>query len=152
MIRNIIKILRPIIFPFVQLYWFVFRPHTRGTKIILTHKDEILFVKHTYGRKYSFPGGGIGKVEDPEIGIKREVKEELGLDIENVKYLESFVDTGEYKRDEIFVFTAELPNRSINVNSLEIDKVEWHSFENLPSMGRVAVRILNSYIKHKLIN
>ena len=147
-LKRIISLLRPIYWPIIKAYFIIFSPETRGVRIILTHKNEILFVKNSYGLKYNFPGGGIGKSEDPEKGIKREVKEELGVDLGGVVYITSLVPDieYEYRKNTISIFTSELPNKDIKLKSLEIADAQWLPSTNPPSMGHVAYQIFQIYI------
>lgn len=59
------------------------KPQLRGVSIILTDLNgSILLLRHSYGPSaWSLPGGGLGRNEDPEAAIRREVKEELGVDL-----------------------------------------------------------------------
>jgi 8-oxo-dGTP pyrophosphatase MutT (NUDIX family) len=70
------------IYPFLKLYWFIFRPKTRGVICLILSGDDLLLIRQTYGRSaWTLSGGGFKKNETKEEAIKREVKEELGLDI-----------------------------------------------------------------------
>ncbi len=106
---------------------------------------EILLVKNTYGYKYTLPGGGIKKTESPELGLKREVKEELGIDLGSVSFLGSFVSTAEYKKDKVFAFLGQLSNKEIYIDNLEIDEAKWFQLNKLPNLGPVTMKILDLY-------
>lgn len=56
-----------------------FRPAAYG---IVFHLDRILLVNTRTTGTYSLPGGGIEVGETLEIGLKREFKEETGIEIE----------------------------------------------------------------------
>jgi hypothetical protein len=43
----------------MRLFWFVFRPLTRGVNVALWHADELLVVRNSYRRGYTLPGGYI---------------------------------------------------------------------------------------------
>ena len=55
--------------------------------LILNEKSELLIVKPSYKDHWSVPGGVIDENESPRNACVREVKEEIGLDIENPKFL-----------------------------------------------------------------
>jgi ADP-ribose pyrophosphatase YjhB (NUDIX family) len=65
-----------------------------GAKALITHQDKILVIQeqlpsnHPEANKiiYDFPGGGINKGEKLETGLKREVFEEIGINIK-VKFV-----------------------------------------------------------------
>lgn len=147
--KRIIKLISPALFPLIKAYWFIFRPSVSGAKIILTNGNDILFVKHTYGKKYTFPGGGIKRGESPEVAVKREVLEELGVSLGEVTPIKTFTDTGEFKKDTISVFTSEVFSKEVDTNNLEIEEAKWSSLENPPRVGRVAWEIMEIYRKYK---
>ena len=57
----------------LRVWWFVRRPTTRGVKCVLTCGDEILLVRHTYGRtdRWELPGGGVKRREEPRAAASR---------------------------------------------------------------------------------
>lgn len=146
-LKKAIRFFRPVYWPIIKAYYLHLSPPTYGARIILTHKGEVLFVKNSYGLKYNFPGGGISKSEDPKDGIKREVKEELGLSLSDPKYITSLVPDieYEYRKNTIYVFTAELAGKDVSISSLEIDEIKWFGVSNPPSMGHVAWQIFEIY-------
>ncbi|OGZ49213.1 MAG: hypothetical protein A3C84_01825 [Candidatus Ryanbacteria bacterium RIFCSPHIGHO2_02_FULL_48_12] len=50
-------------------------------KALIVDRGQVLIVKDS-DRKWQLPGGRLHKDEDPERGLKREIAEELGVDIE----------------------------------------------------------------------
>lgn len=146
-LKRIIRYCRPLYWPFVKAYFLYISPETWGVRIILTHKGQILFIKNSYGLKYNFPGGGIGKNEDPEVGIRREVKEELGIDLGEVVYLDSIVPDikYEYRKNTISIFTSELNNKDITINNLEVESAQWLDPSGRIPLGHVAYQVLELY-------
>jgi 8-oxo-dGTP diphosphatase len=59
---------------------------TRGGKVLLGRKVED--EEHPLGGQWHFPGGYLEKGENPEKALKREVKEETGLEVEIEKLVE----------------------------------------------------------------
>jgi len=62
----------------------VFRP---AAYAVVVHQGKILLLQTKSSGKYWFPGGGIELEETLEVGMKREVKEEAGIEIEVEKFL-----------------------------------------------------------------
>jgi mutator protein MutT len=61
-----------------------FRPSVYA---VITNEKNVLLVKTRSNGHYDFPGGGIEIGEPIETALKREVREETGLDIEVVELL-----------------------------------------------------------------
>jgi ADP-ribose pyrophosphatase YjhB (NUDIX family) len=63
---------------------FFFRPSAYG---FIVHDKAILVMRNKSNNKLWFPGGGIEMHERLEDGLKREVKEETGIEIEIKKLI-----------------------------------------------------------------
>lgn len=55
--------------------------------LILNAKDEILIVKPGYKDHWSIVGGVIDENESPKTACLREAKEEIGIDLKDVRFL-----------------------------------------------------------------
>ena len=133
MLKKILSFLTKPIYLILKTYWFIFRPKTFGVKVFLRCNNEILLVKNPYGtKKWNLPGGAIRRKETPEAAAKREVEEELGIKINKLKKLGSFLTTREYKRDTVDVFESWL-NQTPEINKdFEIKEAKWFEINNLP--------------------
>jgi 8-oxo-dGTP pyrophosphatase MutT (NUDIX family) len=143
---QIIQLMTPVVFPLVRLYWFVFRPHTEGVKVVL-HNDEhqLLLVRHTYGsRDWTFPGGSREGEETPKETAKREIREELSVQLQSVEVCGNFTSRKEYKHDHITVCAGRV-NDAVTPSPFEIDKAQWLEKDNLPELGSVAKQVLSIY-------
>lgn len=58
-----------------------------GVSVIVTNlTGDVLLLKHSYGPDvWSLPGGGLGRGEDPTDAARREVREELGMDLTRIE-------------------------------------------------------------------
>jgi len=86
----------------LRLWWHLRRPHTHGVGVALWHEGRILMVRTSYRPCYSLPGGFIRRGERPESAARREVLEEIDLDLparalhhawHGTVYFESRLDT-----------------------------------------------------------
>ncbi len=84
------------------------------TLCFITHGDDILLLKRAENKRvypgmYNGVGGHIERDEDPQTGAIREMIEETGLDVHNVRFCGVIhVDAGEAAGILVFVFTAEV--------------------------------------------
>ncbi len=142
------NLLNKILFPIIRLYWFVFRPKTTGAKCIIENNGKILFVRSNYAKKqWTFPGGSIKKRESPENTIIREIKEEVGLDVLDLKFLGEFISEVYYIKDKVYCFSAHSNQQRLKLNRLEILEAGWFSVDNMPQpLGKVAKRMMDLYL------
>ena len=125
-------------------YWFLVRPRTRGAKVVLLSNGEVLLVRHTYERGiYGLPGGGLRSGEDPEAGLRREVREELGIELPALRFLGTVESEADYARNTVHVFSAELASRAGLVpDPIEIAELRWAPLGELPPVGAATAKIL----------
>lgn len=118
----------------LQAKWFVTRPEKVGVKCLLTDRDRVLLVRHTYGpRSWDVPGGSIKRHESPLSAARREMVEELGLDGARWAEIGEVRGTVEHRHDRIHLFSAELPAPSLRVDPVELEVVRWFDRRELPA-------------------
>jgi 8-oxo-dGTP pyrophosphatase MutT (NUDIX family) len=128
----------------LRFYWFVLRPRVVGVKCVLTHGDDVLLVRHTYGnRSWDLPGGTVRRREVPRDAARREMHEELGRRIEDWTPLgELFVNTNHHD-DNLHLFQARVDDRALSLNLTELAEAAWFPRDGLPSdLGRYVRPIL----------
>ncbi|WP_137679923.1 NUDIX hydrolase [Aurantiacibacter suaedae] len=71
-------------------YWRLRKPTVHGCSVIARNRaGELLLVRPSYGgSQWQFPGGGMGKGEDPLDAARREFAEETGLALHAAHALE----------------------------------------------------------------
>ncbi len=144
--QKIIHALIPILLPFVRLYWHIFKPKTFGVKVIVEYGSQILLIRNSYGwKKWTFPGGRIDKGEEPLEAAKREVLEETGLDLFDLKYIGEIVSTEEGKIDHISIFKGVAYDTETQFCEFEIKEGGWFDKNELPKMGPVGKEVYDLY-------
>lgn len=127
-------------YPVAKIYWFITRPKTSGAGCIIEHGDKILLIRNTYGDgSWSFPGGGVKKNEEPEQAAVREVKEEVGIMINNPTSLGSFLYPWQYRLDTVNVFMVNVDSENIKINKDEIKEAKWFAKNSISNIELSAV-------------
>lgn len=68
-------------FLLMRLWWALRRPVRHGVVIAVWCGGRVLVLRQSYRAGATFPGGGLRPGEDPEAAARRELREEVGLDI-----------------------------------------------------------------------
>jgi 8-oxo-dGTP diphosphatase len=127
-----ISIIYKLVYRFLKIYWFIFRPKTQGVTCLILSGDELLLVRHTYGRSaWTLSGGGFKKNETKEEAVQREVKEELGFHI-TPEYIGKFTHNPEHKIDTVFCFVTRVEKRDPQIDHREIKEAKWWNINDLP--------------------
>ena len=95
--------------------------------------DKVLTVRKRGTEKFMFPGG------KPELGESaldtaiREVKEEIGQDVESLEFIRSYP----YEKREMLMlgYKATVRKKDFKLSG-EVDSVEWVKYENALSLLR----------------
>lgn len=100
--------------------------------IALDGQGRVLLVRHAYGSgRWSLPGGGLGRNEDPEACARREMREELGCALEDVKLIAEFEERLHGALHRAFVFTAHLVGEP-RPDGRELVEIGWFARDALP--------------------
>jgi len=108
----------------------------------------ILLLKHAFrpGSGWGIPGGFIVQGEQPEEAIRRELREEVGLELEQIEL--AFVRTLKTINQVEIIFRCR-PGGRVQPLSQEIIEADWFTPDNLPQglsrdQRRIIERALNS--------
>lgn len=129
----------------LRVYWFLARPQMSGVKCVITHGDDVLLVRHTYGnRAWDLPGGTIRRREVPVDAARREMNEEIGRRIEDwVDLGELYVSTNHH-RDNLHLFHGRLDDARFELDLVELAEASWFGRNTLPAdVGRYVQPILS---------
>lgn len=101
--------------------------------IVFNRDGEVLLLDHVLRPQsgWAIPGGFINSAEQPVEAVKREIREETGLNLAEVELLRVRV-VGKHIE---FIFRAEAVGKA-EVKSLEINAVGWFSVADLPEQMR----------------
>lgn len=99
--------------------------------VIFNKKGKLLLVKSPkWFDKFVLPGGHIELGEKAEEALKREIKEEIGLDIENIEFIQyqDAIYTPEFAKKKHFLyldFIAECKDDNVAIDGDEITEYCW---------------------------
>lgn len=99
--------------------------------IILNNEGQVLLLKHTFrpGSGWGLPGGFLQAGEQPELALRRELQEEVGLRLEDVELYTVRV----FKRpNQLEIVFRSNTGGEAKSRSMEITKIGWFSLESLP--------------------
>jgi 8-oxo-dGTP pyrophosphatase MutT (NUDIX family) len=128
----------------LRVYWWLFRPRSSGVKCVLTHQDDVLLVRHTYGpRGWELPGGSRKRGEEAEVTATREMQEELGLLVDGWRPLGTIEVVIDHRHDSLYCFQAEVGSPALVIDPGELAAAEWFPKRSLPRpLGRYTKAIL----------
>ncbi len=97
--------------------------------IIINDERQVLLLDHVLriGESWGMPGGFIKRGEQLEEGLRREIREETGLELENVNILRT--RTADRHVEALFSATT---TGEAQVKSREIKEVKWFTIDSIP--------------------
>ena len=113
--------------------------------VILDEGGRVLLLRHVLrrGSGWGIPGGFLNAGEQPEEAVRRELREETGLELEGVEL--AFVRTLPHVRQVEVIFRGRMGAGVLGglSKSFEIDRAEWFERDGLPEgLGRDQRRLI----------
>jgi 8-oxo-dGTP pyrophosphatase MutT (NUDIX family) len=142
----LVRVAYRVAYRLAQIWWFAVRPDVHGVKGILRDGDRVLLVRHTYGdrTRWDIPGGHAHRGEPAPAAVRREMREELGLDMawEPVGSLGAHSDN---KLERVHCFVAPWPpGARLALSRGEIAEAQWFPLGAMPApVGELSVRALS---------
>jgi nucleoside triphosphatase len=99
--------------------------------IILNRRGEMLLVRsHKWGDRFTIAGGHVEVGEKLEDALRREIMEEVGLEIKDVRFLmtQEAIFSEEFWEKRHFIFfdyACRCRNAQVRVDGKEIQSFEW---------------------------
>jgi ADP-ribose pyrophosphatase YjhB (NUDIX family) len=144
--KAIMNLKYELIFRLKKVYWFVFRPQTTGVKCAIVNNGQILMIKRKFGSsQWVFPGGAVKLGEAKDVAIRREIEEDLGIELNDVRYLGSFTQNVHHRRETMHCFTAAVLSRSVSVDDEKIKSVNWFDRSKLPELTPISRSVISLF-------
>jgi ADP-ribose pyrophosphatase YjhB (NUDIX family) len=135
----------------LRVYWFLARPHTRSVKCALVDGRSVLLVRHTYGpRVWRLPGGGIKRGETATHAVRRELREELGVEVATLRSLGARYGEEAYASTTYHCFEGELESPELTLDRGEIAEARWFERDRLPQPCEPVVTALVTLSRDEL--
>jgi NAD+ diphosphatase len=108
-------------------------------RAIIKHNDKYLLVRRASSDVgagfWQFPGGNTDG-QNPASAVKREVKEEVGIDITNLRYMGS--QPWPFPHSLMTAFIADYQSGELVCQPDEIEEAQWFDMDQLPEVPMVA--------------
>lgn len=111
--------------------------YTVGAVCVIERSDgSILFVRQSYRKRWGTPGGLLKRGEEPIEAARREVREEVGLDIELDGEPAVVVDADRQRIDIVFRArpASGVDPDEVTASSPEISEARWFPGDRLPEL------------------
>ena len=128
-------------------------PQLSPAIIVLIHRaEEILLVQsRTFkGNYFGLVAGFVEFGESLEECVRREIREETQLEVDNIRYFGS--QPWPYPQGLMIGFTARYKSGTLHLQSDELANGGWFNIHNLPSIPKplsMARKLIDNYITHK---
>lgn len=117
-----------------------------AASIILNEMNEVFFVKHSYGKyNWDLPGGKSEEKESAEETARREVSEEVGLNVKIERLAGIYYDPHYDMHHFVFLAKNEDTNQKPIPSSPEILECGYFSINDLP-------RPISDFTYNRIIN
>lgn len=102
--------------------------------VAITKGDKILLAKNVNFKNdfYSVVAGFLEPGENLEACVRREIKEEVGIEVDNIEYFGS--QPWPFPDSLMVGFTAEYAGSEIRIDGKELSHADWFSADNLPKI------------------
>ncbi|MEP7339500.1 MAG: NUDIX domain-containing protein [Acidobacteriota bacterium] len=99
--------------------------------VILDERGRVLLLRHRFrpGSGWGIPGGFLKPGEQPDEAIRRELREEIGLEVETVEF--ALIRTLQAYNQVEIIFRCR-PQSEFSPQNYEVSRAEWFVPDSLP--------------------
>ena len=125
----------------------VYPPISPAIMILITRGRELLLARRVHGApgRFSALAGFVEPGETLEGTVRRETREEVGVEIENLRYFGS--QPWPFPHSLMIAFTADYAGGELRPDGVEIEEARWFDaaqLPNLPASISISRRMINA--------
>lgn len=132
----------------LRTYWAVRRPKTHGALVAMWHEGKLLLIKNSYRYHYSLPGGYVRPGESAAAAARRELREEVNLEVplDRLREVYSRTHTFENRHDRVTIVEIDIDEPP--TFAVDNREVVWAGFETPQQvLSRPIVPHLEEYLR-----
>lgn len=151
MINALIRVVYRLAHWGLRLLWLVRRPETTGALVAVWCRGRILLVKNSYRSQLTLPGGYVKAREDRRTTAARELREEVGIQVQPKRLVHAYHGTHlfEHRRDTLDIYELEVDQEpKVRVDDREVVAAEFHSPDEALSLE--IVPHLEEYLSRRI--
>lgn len=114
-----------------RLQLAIMRPVLFGVRVMLVQDGRVIVIRHTYRKGWFLPGGGLKGGETVEAAARREVREETGAEMGQVKLVGVFSNFDEGVSVHNILFACE-DFKVVGKPDHEIAEAKFYALHELP--------------------
>ncbi|MDP1932445.1 MAG: NAD(+) diphosphatase, partial [Gammaproteobacteria bacterium] len=136
---------RTLVCPACRLHFY---PRINPCVIVLVcREDKLLLARHNKASSpyFSCLAGFMEAGETPEETVAREVREEVGIEVENIRYIKS--QSWPFPSQLMLGFFADYKSGEIEVDGKEIAEAHWYERDSLPLSPAAGISVAGQLIE-----
>lgn len=102
--------------------------------LIFNDAGQILLLKHRFrpGSGWGIPGGFLEYGEQPEQALRRELREEIGLEVSHVEIFTARSFKRPRQVEILYRCRANVRPAQVKPRTMEVERADWFSVQKLP--------------------
>lgn len=124
--------------------------YTVGALVLVRRESRVLLVRQRHTGAWALPGGLLGRGENADEAVRRELREELGLAPDELPLgppVGVLVDPGPRRIDVLFAVDVDPSTPAVAGSSAEVVETDWFDLDDPPPLTPVTPAIVAKYAR-----